>query len=151
MSSKATNLNPEKPRPTVLIVDNEPAITDALAMILSLRGFRCSVAYNGWEGLRQAREVKPDMIISGVINGDGPHGIAMAIQILSEMPETKILLVSGQAATADLMEAAHADGHEFRVLAKPVHPEVLLHWCELGVLPDENCTCRSCRNLTDRD
>ncbi len=92
-------MSPEKRKPTVLIVDNERVITDTLAMILGQSGYRCSVAYNGWAGLARAREVKPDMIISGVINGDRPHGIAMAIQILAEMPETKILLVSGHAAS----------------------------------------------------
>ena len=107
-------LNPKAQRdyPSLLIVDNEPVITDALALILAHHGYRCSKAYNGWAGLARAREVKPDMVISGVINGDGPNGVEMAIQILAEMPETKILLVSGQAASVDLLEAASAKGHD---------------------------------------
>ena len=32
----------------------------------------------------------------------------------------------GQAATADLLENARAQGHEFEILAKPVHPQDLL-------------------------
>ena len=35
-------------------------------------------------------------------------------------------LFSGQAATADLLEKARALGHEFEILAKPVHPTDLL-------------------------
>jgi len=35
-------------------------------------------------------------------------------------------LFSGQAATADLLEQARKKGHEFEILAKPVHPQDLL-------------------------
>jgi hypothetical protein len=42
------------------------------------------------------------------------------------LPSCKILLFSGQAATADLLEKARMEGHEFEILAKPVHPTDLL-------------------------
>jgi hypothetical protein len=42
------------------------------------------------------------------------------------LPACKILLFSGQAATADLLEKARAQGHQFEILAKPVHPQDLL-------------------------
>jgi hypothetical protein len=42
------------------------------------------------------------------------------------LPTIKILLFSGQAATADLLEKAHAEGYDFEILAKPVHPQDLL-------------------------
>jgi hypothetical protein len=42
------------------------------------------------------------------------------------MPNCKILLFSGQATTADLLEKARLEGHEFEILAKPVHPTDLL-------------------------
>ena len=35
-------------------------------------------------------------------------------------------LFSGQAATADLLEDARKRGHQFEILAKPVHPQDLL-------------------------
>jgi len=42
------------------------------------------------------------------------------------LPKCKILLFSGQAATAALLDDARRRGHEFEVLAKPVHPTDLL-------------------------
>jgi CheY-like chemotaxis protein len=54
------------------------------------------------------------------------NGIEAAIQIRKFLPKVKILLFSGQAATADLLETARAQGHEFEILAKPVHPQDLL-------------------------
>jgi CheY-like chemotaxis protein len=73
----------------------------------------------------RARETKPDLIISDVIMGD-MNGIEAAIRIRQILPGCKILLFSGQAATADLLEKARAQGHEFEILAKPVHPQDLL-------------------------
>jgi CheY-like chemotaxis protein len=46
--------------------------------------------------------------------------------IRSILPKIKILLFSGQAATADLLEKAREKGYEFEILAKPVHPQDLL-------------------------
>ncbi len=139
-------MSPEKRNSTVLIVDNERVITDTLAIILAQDGYQCSVAYNGDQGLARAREVKPDMVISGVINGDGPHGIAMAIQILAEAPDTRILLFSGQVASADLLEAASVDGFHLDLVAKPVHPIALIHWCDSGGVHD----VRSCQWCHER-
>jgi CheY-like chemotaxis protein len=53
-------------------------------------------------------------------------GIDAAIKIRSLLPNCKILLFSGQAATADLLDRARNQGHEFEILAKPVHPQDLL-------------------------
>jgi CheY-like chemotaxis protein len=53
-------------------------------------------------------------------------GIQMAIQIKAALPDTRIVLLSGQASTAEMMRLAAADGHEFELLAKPIHPEELI-------------------------
>src|ERR1700755_1232519 len=72
------------------------------------------------------------MLISDVIM-TGMTGSEAAIITRSKLPKCKILLFSGQAATADLLEKARAQGHEFEILAKPVHPTDLLAklrgWC----------------------
>ncbi len=72
-----------------------------------------------------ASEFEPEMLISDVIMG-GLNGIDAAIKIRAILPSIKILLFSGQAATADLLEKARAQGYEFEILAKPVHPGDLL-------------------------
>jgi CheY-like chemotaxis protein len=56
----------------------------------------------------------------------GISGIEAAIKIGAILPDCKILLLSAQAATVDLLEHARAQGHEFEILAKPVHPRDLL-------------------------
>jgi CheY-like chemotaxis protein len=112
-------------RQKVLVVDDEKVIADTLAMILSQNGFESSAVYCGTDAVRRAKETTPDLVISDVIMPD-MNGIQAAIQIRQMLPKTKILLFSGQAATADLLEDARKEGHEFEILAKPVHPQDLL-------------------------
>ena len=114
-----------KARPRVLVVDDERVIADTLAIILKQAGFDASPVYTGAEAVELARSVKPDLIISDVIMPD-MNGIEAAIHIREFLPACKILLFSGQAATADLLENARAKGYEFEILAKPVHPQDLL-------------------------
>lgn len=109
----------------ILIVDDERVIADTLVIILNRNGFDASAAYSGESAVELAQTLRPQMIISDVIMND-MNGIDAAIRIRSMLPQCKILLFSGQAATADLLEKARSQGHEFEILAKPVHPQDLL-------------------------
>jgi CheY-like chemotaxis protein len=112
-------------KPKVLVVDDERVIADTLAIILNQSGFDASAVYSGTDAVERARKTTPDLVITDVFMPD-LNGIQAAIQIRSFLPSCKILLFSGQAATADLLENARAQGHEFEILAKPVHPQDLL-------------------------
>ena len=112
-------------KPKVLVVDDERVIADTLAIILNQNGFDASAVYSGTAAVERARSVRPDLVISDVIMPD-LNGIEAAIAIRKMLPGCKILLFSGQAATADLLESARTQGHEFEILAKPVHPQDLL-------------------------
>jgi CheY-like chemotaxis protein len=114
-----------KAKRRVLVVDDEQVIADTLSIILNKAGFEASPVYTGTAAVESARTIQPDLIISDVIMPD-MNGIEAAIQIRAFLPGCKILLFSGQAATADLLESARAKGHEFEILAKPVHPQDLL-------------------------
>src|SRR5450631_2693744 len=112
-------------KPKVLVVDDERVIADTLAMILNQSGFQARAVYSGENALEQASTFEPDMLIADVIMAD-LNGIDAAIKIRALLPRIKILLFSGQAATADLLEKARTQGYEFEILAKPVHPQDLL-------------------------
>jgi CheY-like chemotaxis protein len=112
-------------KPKVLVVDDERVIADTLAMILNQSGFQSRAVYSGEAALETAATFEPDMLITDVIMSD-LNGIDAAIKIRALLPRIKILLFSGQAATADLLEKARAQGYEFEILAKPVHPQDLL-------------------------
>lgn len=118
-------MNTPQPKPKVLVVDDERVIADTLAIILNQHGFEAAAVYTGTAAVERAKAVRPDLVISDVIMPD-MNGIDAAINIRKFLPGCKILLFSGQAATADLLESARSQGHEFEILAKPVHPQDLL-------------------------
>lgn len=107
------------------MVDDERTIADTLAVILNQRGYEASIAYDGTEAIEAARRFQPDLIISDVVMPD-MNGIEVAIRIHEFLPDSKILLFSGQATTTDLLDDARKNGHEFDCVPKPLHPKELL-------------------------
>lgn len=112
-------------KPRVLVADDERVIADTLAMILNQSGFNARAVYSGEKAIELALVFKPEMIVCDVIMAE-MNGIDTVIQIRELFPAIKILLFSGQAATANLLDNARAKGYEFEILAKPVHPQDLL-------------------------
>lgn len=112
-------------KPRVLVADDEQVIANTLAIILNQAGFDARAVFSGEKAVEALDSFQPDMLISDVIM-TGMTGIEAAIITRARMPNCKILLFSGQAATADLLEKARTQGHEFEILAKPVHPTDLL-------------------------
>ncbi|HEV2464002.1 MAG TPA: response regulator [Acidobacteriaceae bacterium] len=112
-------------KPKVLVADDERVIADTLAIILNQSGFDAKAVYSGEAAVETCESWRPNMLISDVIMAD-LNGIEAAIRIRAKLPSCKILLFSGQAATADLLDKAARAGHQFEILAKPVHPQDLL-------------------------
>jgi DNA-binding NtrC family response regulator len=70
--------------------------------------------------------VPPAFLISGVYMPE-MSGVKLAMKLVERWPECKVLLFSVHATTDDLTEA-RAAGHDFPLLAKPVHPaEIIRH------------------------
>lgn len=112
-------------KPVVLVADDEKVIADTLSTILNQCGFFAHAAYDGVSALELAKEIRPDMVISDVVM-PRMTGIELAKAVIRMFPECKILLFSGQAATADLLRKAEEDGYNFTMLFKPIHPADIL-------------------------
>lgn len=112
-------------RVRVLVVDDESAIADTIAKILSLSGYPAVSAYDGNDALEIALLRPPEMLITDVAL-PGMNGIELAVTVKRIYPDCKILLFSGQAATSDLLATAGRAGHHFTLLNKPVPPQDLL-------------------------
>jgi len=109
----------------ILVVDDEPLIADTIVQILNRNGFIAQAVYGGREAIDCARLTRPELILSDVLM---PHidGVEAAITIQKFLPETRIVLFSGQAATVEILARARTRGYHFELLAKPLHPTQLI-------------------------
>lgn len=94
-------------------------------MILDQRGYETAEAYSGEQAVQMAFTFQPDCIVSDIMMG-GMSGIEAAIEILRDLPLCKVLFMSGNAGYVALLETARANGFDFQILLKPVHPSELL-------------------------
>ncbi|HZR32156.1 MAG TPA: response regulator [Terriglobales bacterium] len=113
----------------VLVVDDEKRIADTLTAILESKGYESRATYDGATALETCHARIPDLLITDVVM-PGMSGIELGIAVKREYSTCRVLLFSGQAATAQMLQDAEARGHRFELLAKPVHPSVLLERVE---------------------
>jgi CheY-like chemotaxis protein len=109
----------------VLVVDDERLLADTTSSILRIAGFHARTAYDGWEALEIARSFHPDCLLTDVMM-PMMNGVELAIAITKMFPGTTVMLFSGQAGIADILEDSRSQGYEFPLLAKPVHPLTLI-------------------------
>jgi len=110
----------------VLIIDDDPRISDTLAIVFSMQGYEARVAYSAEEAIEVIAEWPPDLAIIDVML-PRMNGIDLAIVLKSNYPACRLILFSGEPATAEIAEEAARKGHSFEVFAKPLHPVSLLN------------------------
>jgi GAF domain-containing protein/DNA-binding response OmpR family regulator len=81
----------------VLVVDDDPAVRDLMARFLGREGFRVAVAAGGEEGLRLARELRPDAITLDVmmpgLDGWTVLGALKAESVTADIPVVMLTIV----------------------------------------------------------
>jgi DNA-binding NtrC family response regulator len=112
-------------KPRVLVVDDEHLIADSVAAILNRSGFEAVPRYSGVEAIKFIQRECPDIVLSDVVMPDR-SGIQVAKAAVSICPGTRIVLISGNANTPNLLEHALPEGSSVELLAKPIHPTQLL-------------------------
>ena len=122
---QAVRMPIRKSNKRVLIVDDERPIADTLSLIFKTQHYEARVGYSAEQAIEILAEWRPDLAILDVML-PAMNGIDLAIVIKANYSACHVLLFSGNANTAMLLEEAGRKGHQFEVLAKPVHPSVML-------------------------
>lgn len=112
-------------RPLVMVVDDEPVITNTMAAILNHYGLATITAYDGKTALELAAAIPPDLLIAdlGIL---GMNGLELGKAVLKLDPHCEVILSTGQYGKVASLEEARLAGSDFTVLTKPVHPSILL-------------------------
>jgi DNA-binding response OmpR family regulator len=109
----------------VLIVDDEPNIANTLEAILRSTGYEAQAAHSAEQALEMIAEWPPAFAIVDVVL-PGLNGIEFGKLLRARYPECGLCLFSGETRTGELLDEAEREGHQFEVIAKPVHPNVFL-------------------------
>lgn len=111
----------------ILVVDDEPVITQTLVLILNSFSpeFFAIGCTNVAEALTIVQGVHPDLVLLDAIM-PGTRGLDHAVQ-MRDKAGCQILMMSGQGTTATFLDESNQKGNApFEILAKPIHPSVLI-------------------------
>jgi DNA-binding NtrC family response regulator len=115
----------EHPEFRVLIVDDESAVADSLALVFSTQGYDTRISYSAEQAAEIVSQWEPRLVILDVVL-PGMSGIDFAIQLKTVCPSCRVILSSGQQTASALIQSALEKGHDFTILTKPVHPTFFL-------------------------
>ena len=116
--------NASSPRTRVLLVDDEPRLTELLRLELDVEGYEVSVAQDGASGLIKARsDPSPNLII---LDWNLPDftGVDICQRIRSSGIKTPILMLTGHDDVTDRVKALDAGVDDY--LTKPFSIEELM-------------------------
>jgi DNA-binding response OmpR family regulator len=109
----------------ILIVEDEPVVAETLGKILSASGYETRIAHSAETALEILSVWSPRLAILDVMLPK-MNGIDLAVSLKRNLPGCGVLLFSGQPSAEALLQKASEEGHQFQILAKPVHPNVVL-------------------------
>ncbi len=107
----------------ILIVDDDPRITDLLRRVLAFEGYSVAIAASGPEALNRALERPPDLIILDLML-PGLNGLEVAQRLRTAGDNVPILMLTARDAIADRVEGFERGVDDY--LVKPFAPEELV-------------------------
>jgi len=122
---------PASKRPCILCVDDEPRVTEGLALLLR-REYRVITAAGGAEALERLQEIGAPAVVVSDMRMPGMDGAELLKSVRRLYPETSRILLTGEPGR-DAVVSAINEGQIFRFLTKPCAPDQVLAAIEAGV------------------
>ena len=106
----------------VLTIDDDPAMTELLTLLLKMHGYDASMANNGEEGLYMLRSTPPDIVILDLMMpGVDGWQVCSEIRSFSKIPILALSALDSPGMVASALDAGADD-----YLVKPVPSGVLI-------------------------
>jgi two-component system alkaline phosphatase synthesis response regulator PhoP len=107
--------------PTVLVVDDEPAIRELVRFTLEREGFRVRLAGDGWEALDAARREAPDLVVLDLmLPGLSGEDVCRALRAEMDVP---VLMLTARKEESDRVSGLELGADDY--VTKPFSPREL--------------------------
>lgn len=107
----------------ILVVDDDPRITDLLRRVLAYEGYTVAMAATGTEALNRTLERPPDLIVLDIML-PGLNGLEVAKRLRAAGDNVPILMLTARDAIADRVKGLEIGADDY--LVKPFAPEELV-------------------------
>jgi two-component system response regulator MprA len=107
----------------LLVVDDDPAVREALALVLDLDGFEVTTAVDGREAIRTLAVASPDAVILDVLM-PGLDGLEVCRRIRATGDRTPVLMLTARGEVSERVAGLDAGADDY--LAKPFAREELI-------------------------
>src|SRR3989344_2435243 len=110
----------------ILIIEDEPALQDALKKVFAGEGFEILQAFDGEEGVSMVSEKKPDLVLLDLILPK-KHGFEI-LEWMKQNAETKdipVLVLTNLEESSDVMKAIELGARGYLIKANYALKEVL--------------------------
>jgi two-component system response regulator MprA len=107
----------------LLVVDDDPSVREALALLLDLNGFDVDTAHDGREAIRTMAVASPDAVILDVLM-PGIDGIEVCRRMRAVGDRTPVLMLTARTELGDRVAGLEAGADDY--LAKPFAREELI-------------------------
>ncbi|HEX6548252.1 MAG TPA: response regulator transcription factor [Candidatus Dormibacteraeota bacterium] len=112
-----------QPGPRILVVDDEPNITELVAMALRYEGFTVRTAASGRDAIRTTTEFKPALVVLDVMLPD-IDGLEVLKRLTAEGRKVPIIFLTARDATEDKVHGLTVGGDDY--VTKPFSIEELV-------------------------
>lgn len=96
----------------VLVVDDEPNLTELVSMALRYEGWDVQAAGTGAEAVRAARELSPDAVVLDMMLPD-IDGMEVLRRLRADAPEVPVLFLTARDAVEDRVAGLTAGGDDY--------------------------------------
>jgi two-component system response regulator MprA len=107
----------------LLVVDDDTAVREALAVVLGLDGFDVSTAADGREGIKAVRDERPDAVVLDVLM-PGLDGLEVCRRMRATGDHTPVLMLTARAEISERVAGLEAGADDY--LVKPFAREELI-------------------------
>ncbi len=96
----------------VLVVDDEPTLTDVIQMALRYEGWEVRTASDGRAAVRTAREFRPDIVVLDVMLPD-MDGLEVLRRLHGDAPDVPVLFLTAKDSVEDRIAGLTAGGDDY--------------------------------------